>query len=128
MVLMHELAHLKRRDPLYHLLGRLCLAVFWMNPLAWLAWKQLRLAEERATDDEVLAGGCEPKSYAGLLVDFVKQGSQTADGWSPRAALNMAQRSTVGLRVEKILDGAVSRNQPRPPSRWAFRSLVLADG
>ncbi|MGI9244791.1 MAG: M56 family metallopeptidase, partial [Verrucomicrobiales bacterium] len=32
MVLMHELSHLKRHDPLHDGIARLCVTLFWMNP------------------------------------------------------------------------------------------------
>ncbi len=34
-VLLHELAHLRRRDPLTMLIGQWARAVYWFNPLAW---------------------------------------------------------------------------------------------
>src|ERR1039458_5987845 len=38
MVLLHELAHVRRADSATHLLARLALSLFWWNPLAWSAW------------------------------------------------------------------------------------------
>ena len=128
MVLMHELAHLDRRDPLHDFIGRLCVILFWINPLAWLAFKQQRLAAERATDDAVVSAGCPEKPYATLLLEFAKEGLA---GRRPllSPAIPMAQRSTVGLRVERILDASQSRKIPR--RRWVlatFASLGLAAG
>ena len=119
MVVLHELSHLKRMDPLYDLVGRVCVIIFWLNPLSWLAFKQLRLAAERATDDAVLAGGCAAKPYAAVLLQFAKEG--LAGRRRPLAAATpMAQPSTVGIRVEKLLDPFQKRSAPRK-----LRTLAL---
>jgi bla regulator protein BlaR1 len=39
-VLLHELAHVRRRDAATHLLARAAMAVDWWNPLAWVAWRE----------------------------------------------------------------------------------------
>ena len=54
-VLLHELAHLKRRDPeLNWLLGRLQL-LHWFNPVLWFAFARVRADRELATDELALA-------------------------------------------------------------------------
>ena len=46
--LMHELAHIQRRDALSTLLSRLACALHWYNPLVWLAAERVRSLQERA--------------------------------------------------------------------------------
>ena len=52
-VLLHELAHIKRRDPLVHTFNLLLQIVYWFNPLLWLVRKQLQHLRELCCDATV---------------------------------------------------------------------------
>ena len=55
-VLSHERAHLARRDHWWKPLGFALLAVYWFNPLLWLAYTLLCRDIELACDERVLRG------------------------------------------------------------------------
>ncbi|HMI44030.1 MAG TPA: M56 family metallopeptidase, partial [Gemmatimonadaceae bacterium] len=71
-VLVHEMAHVKRFDALTQLLAQISLAVFWFDPLVWLAAHQMRVEREHACDDYVLRDGTAPSLYAGELLEMVR--------------------------------------------------------
>src|SRR2546423_305685 len=53
-VLVHEMAHVKRFDALTQLLAQVAVAIFWFDPLVWVAAHQMRVEREHACDDYVL--------------------------------------------------------------------------
>jgi hypothetical protein len=120
-VLLHELAHVRRRDLPLNLLGRVACALYWFNPLVWIAAARLRAESERACDDLVLAMGARASSYANHLLQIV---CQAGHAHPPAVALPMVQRREFEGRMLAILEPAIRR---RPPSRaYALAIASLA--
>ena len=105
LVLLHELAHIARRDLHVQTMGQLAKALFWFNPLVWWACARLRAEAERACDDRVLNAGVRASSYAASLLALVRAHR------APRliAALPMAQKAGFEGRVLAILDAGLDR-------------------
>lgn len=118
-VLMHELAHIRRRDILGHTLGRLACAVYWFHPLVWTAARRLRVESERACDDLALTCGLRATTYAEHLLDIVTSIRQPQ---TPAAAIPMAHRREFEGRMLAILDPELRRRS----GRWQSLSLVGA--
>jgi beta-lactamase regulating signal transducer with metallopeptidase domain len=123
-VLLHELAHIQRKDCWTLLLGELARAVHWPNPLTWIAVRRQRFESERACDDRVLARGDVPSDYAEDLVGIAR--SLRAGVRAPRAALAMAGTSGVASRIRSILDPERSRGRVGPLGVLAAIVLALA--
>lgn len=109
VVLLHELAHVRRCDCLTQTIGRLVCAVHWFNPVAWLAVRQLASERERACDELVLACGTRASDYAQHLLSFARPNA--AAGWPAAVAMPMARSSQLESRLRTILKPRV----PRPP-------------
>ncbi|MGH7136765.1 MAG: M56 family metallopeptidase, partial [Pirellulales bacterium] len=117
-VLLHELAHVKRLDVVFQMIGRLAAALYWFNPLVWFAVRQLRIERELACDDCVLASGERASDYARELLKIAKL-------YRPRplaAGVAMAHSARLDRRVLRILDRARAR---WPMSPRAARSLFV---
>ncbi|MDB6132142.1 MAG: hypothetical protein JWM59_385 [Verrucomicrobiales bacterium] len=106
-VLLHELAHLKRRDPLAQWLTQAACALHWWNPLVWLAAWRLHVERERACDDMVLATGVRPSDYAGHLLHVASQLSPAR--WTSACGLAMARKSSLEGRLAAVLSGTRNR-------------------
>lgn len=72
-ILVHEQCHIRRADHWIKLMGFVCLAVHWFNPLVWLAYGLLCRDVEMACDEEVVAGLSADgrKAYSATLLRCV---------------------------------------------------------
>ena len=120
VVLLHELAHIRRRDCVVHCLAQAALALHWCNPLMWMALARLRAERERACDDLVLVTGTRGSDYAEHLLDIARQFRRQGIGV---AAVAMARPSELEGRLLAILDPLRSR---RPADRARFAWAVAA--
>jgi TonB family protein len=124
IVLLHELAHVRRGDAATHLLARTALSLNWWNPLAWSAWREFLKERERATDDLVLNAGARASDYAGHLLEVARtMQSAPATAW---AAVAMARRSQLEGRLLAILDSGVKRHAPGRRAVLAVTLLAMA--
>ena len=68
-VVLHELAHLRRRDDWRTLAEHLLTAATWINPAAQFACRQAAMAREMACDEWVVRQTASPAAYARCLAD-----------------------------------------------------------
>jgi HEAT repeat protein/beta-lactamase regulating signal transducer with metallopeptidase domain len=111
IVLLHELAHVKRRDCLTHVVVQVACALYWFNPLAWVAARHIRTERERACDDLVLASGTRGPDYAEELLEIARvMRAGRFPALMTGATLAMAHRSQLEGRLIAILDPKVPRS------------------
>ncbi|HSI15500.1 MAG TPA: M56 family metallopeptidase [Chthoniobacter sp.] len=112
--LRHEAAHILRRDDLTRWIAWIACALYWPNPVIWIAARSLRVAQEQAADDLVLSSGTPAEEYATQLVDAARL--VATRGFFARHAVAMACPSTLEDRIVAIVDG---RRDRRPLGRFA---------
>ncbi len=115
VVLLHELAHIRRHDWLTQMLGQIVCAFYWFHPLVWLLNRHSQIEAERACDDAVLLAGVRAKEYAVHLLDVVRT-MQSGKG-TPSAAVAMARPTQVRYRLQSILNARRSRRSATPSVR-----------
>jgi hypothetical protein len=120
VVLLHELAHVRRLDCVTQPLAHLAVALHWFNPLAWLALRRLTAEREQACDDMVIAAGERASNYATHLLDVAR--TLRAGHVAAAAAVTMARRSELEARLRGILDAARPR---RAATRWTLAAGIL---
>ena len=121
VVLLHELAHVRRRDGVANLVAQLACSLHWVDPLVWIAARRLREERELAADDAVLRGGARASAYAEHLVAIATGAAHD----TPGTALAMAEPMRLEARVAALLDGDRSRG-PAGARRAAAASVSVA--
>lgn len=106
-VLLHEMAHIKRRDWTCHRLADLACALYWFHPLVWLTARRLRAESEVACDDLVISSGITAPDYARHLLEIA--GALSHPLPSQSTAIAMAQTPHIKRRITMILDETQSR-------------------
>jgi beta-lactamase regulating signal transducer with metallopeptidase domain len=125
---LHELAHVKRRDPLLALVAAAASCLFWFwPPIAW-SRRALDRAREMACDEWALARGpLGAMDYAHFLVEVATRRGQ------PQAGMALLRsRSQLAARIDHLVDGerapALGRGRAAAIAGWAALCLAGAGG
>jgi TonB family protein len=124
VVLSHELAHVARADWSIQLAAECIRAVFWFNPLFWIACARLRRDSELACDMAVVAGGASPNEYASELLDIARTCRPSTS--SANAAMSMARLSTLEWRITAMLNTTLARAMGTPRARAIAVAALIA--
>jgi TonB family protein len=107
VVLAHEFAHIRRADWLIQIVAEIARAIYWFNPLLWIACSRLRQESERACDDIVLNLGVDARDYAAHLLELARTLRRSGGAWLP--ALAMARQSNLERRFASMLNPNLDR-------------------
>ncbi len=123
--LLHELSHVKRADFLVMVFVRLSLALFWLNPLSWFAFRMLKREQEKACDELVLKAGIKPSTYAANLLLFKRA---RGFSWNPSVALlGILGRSQLNERLVAILKQKMTVKEVKMKTKIMLAlSVILA--
>jgi beta-lactamase regulating signal transducer with metallopeptidase domain len=122
VVMLHEMAHVGRRDWVTMMLAQAVFALYWFHPLVWLTARRLRTEAEAACDDLVLTHGVAAPDYAAHLLEVVRglMGRRI-----PSSVVTMAYSHEIKARLTTILAehrnrGSVGRH------RWLLVLITTA--
>lgn len=104
-VLLHELAHIKRKDCATEHLCQVATVLQWWNPMMWVCGWRLRIEREHACDDVVVGKGASRSAYANIILSVTKSLSNLP-------APGMARCGILEKRLRRILD------RDRVPHAW----------
>jgi len=123
-ILVHELAHMKRRDHWIRLLEIVVSGLYWWNPLVWWSRRALREAEEQCCDGWVVWALPEcARSYATTILDTVDYLAEAPD-LDPLVGTALTSAHQLMRRLLQIVGGTTSKHLCWPGT-MALVGLVL---
>src|SRR5262245_5160252 len=123
-MILHELAHVARRDTIVNLFQAALSVIFFFHPLVRYASRQLSLEREMACDDRVVASGAAAEVYAAGILKVAER-SVIAVG-PPSGAHQLAifgARQILERRLEMILNTDRARMTAH---QWRYLVLPIA--
>jgi len=107
-ILLHELAHLRRRDPLIKTIQRIVTALFFFwPPVRWVS-RQIDLLREQACDEwAVTRGHLRPADYARMLVEVAERATR-----GPQVSAQLAFAPRPGHLERRVVHLLTRRHRP----------------
>ena len=123
-LVLHEVAHIARRDDWTMLLQRALEALLWFNPAVWIVGRQLVREREMACDEWVVATTRQPERYARSLFTLIELRLATAGLMaSPGLA---ARESEIVRRVRMLLEQGREATAKLSRERMAIAGALIA--
>jgi Zn-dependent protease with chaperone function len=121
-ILVHELAHIRRKDYLLNLLITVMELLYFFNPFTRLLIAQLKKEREHCCDDAVLEFRYDPHGYVSALLSLARQQQQATQ--LAVAAIGVGGEQLLLQRARKILQQ--KRTDDRPGPRALIGLLLTA--
>ena len=118
MIIVHELAHIKRRDILINYVQTVLETLFFFNPAVWYISRRIRIEREHCCDDTAVKITGDKMKYVKALANLEEL----------RAGTNrLAPAATTGSLLERIRRIALPSTADRSPASALFNvfSIVL---
>lgn len=116
-VLVHEHAHVQRRDDIAQLVQHVIGACLVMHPAVWWISRMLTVEREAACDDWVVLLAASRRQYATCLLDVAGGGR----GWELLPVNMDGGRSQLAHRIRRLVDG---RRLRQLRTSWGTRVVV----
>ncbi len=127
-ILLHEMAHYKRRDVLVNHLLILLQIVHWFNPVIWYCFKRIREDMEVATDHYVLSvlENAEHRSYGQALLT-VLEGFPSAN-LAPRLLGMVDDHKNMSRRLKMIKMAEIFKGQRKAIALLGVLCIAMLGG
>lgn len=137
-VLIHECAHLRRRDSLVQVLISLCRCFHWFNPLFLALDRAFNAEAEKACDDQVIGHGIPPASYSETILGYYQAAitapngavwNRAASGFYPFPQLDRelkGRKKMILGRIRRMVDPAAKRSRIGGLAGWALVGISSA--
>ncbi|MEN6326468.1 MAG: M56 family metallopeptidase [Syntrophomonas sp.] len=101
-IVLHELAHYKRKDILVNWLTVVVQIIYWFNPIIWYGFYRMHLDGELACDAQVLSALEPPmyKEYGNAIIRVLEMTSSPK--WIPGASQMLTPKSNIKRRIAMI--------------------------
>jgi serine protease AprX len=121
IVLIHELAHIKRGDAWVHLLQTILQIVYFYNPFVWMGNTMVRRVREQAVDEMVLVTlRPETKNYSNMLIDIAEMAF-----WRPNFSLSIIGVVESKKALERRINHMLTRPVPKSSKLGLLRLTVI---
>lgn len=119
-ILLHELTHIKKADNITAVLRAVCCAVYWYNPLVWLASYLSHRDCELACDASVTRrlDRAQKQEYGMALISQLRRGVQPFTAIQTAATLTMGKKE-MPERIKMIMKN-------RKTAKWVCVCIALA--
>jgi beta-lactamase regulating signal transducer with metallopeptidase domain len=123
-VVLHELAHLRRRDDWTNLTQKVLRAVFFFHPAVWWVENRMTLEREMACDEQVLERMGNAREYAQCLVSMAEKSFMRRTLALAQAAVSRVRHTS--LRVAQILSVGQGASAKQSKRGWMPATGLVA--
>lgn len=127
-ILLHELAHYRRKDLLVNFLLIILQSIHWFNPMIWYCFRLVRQDMEVATDEMVLSKieVIEHKAYARTLITILE--GITKLNFAPRVLSMAGDKKIIERRVKMIKKSKFFKDKKKIAIALVVICLIVLGG